>query len=151
MKLIVNNLCTDVYISPLPPIEQMKKSKHINGFLKILTVILYSSIMIQGEHISGPLITFIFLGIFDNNLITTSISVLVILTLTTYIYSAIKPLKKILLIIGGIILYIPILGHIYTSYNKISFSNNKLFFTSLIIFVITYGIVTYKILKEKTQ
>jgi len=132
----------------------MKKSKHINEFLKILIVILYSSIMIQGEHISGPLITFIFLGIFDNNLIITSISVLVILTLITYIYSAIKPFKKndfILFIIGGVILYIPILGHIYTSYNKISFSNHKLFFTTLTIFIITYGIVIYKLLKEKTQ
>jgi len=52
--------------------------------------------MIQGEHISGPLITFVFLGIFDNNLIIAPISVLIILTIITYIYSAIKPLKKII-------------------------------------------------------
>lgn len=79
--------------------------------LKILTVLSYCFIQLNGEHLGGPLILFLFLGLFNGSWITVLgiISILTALTiLCLTIWREIFIPDKIVIPIVLIILFVPL-------------------------------------------
>lgn len=120
-------------------------------FLKIGTVIAYLCITWAGAHIGGPFGLCILLGLFSIQ--TILISALFLTVLIAFLYSANNAFKKYELevfLVGGLILSIPIISHAHT---VLVFFERKddTFFLTLIPFILLYGIILFKIQKQRNH
>lgn len=90
----------------------MMSSKVILTFLKLGTTISYCCIITGGEHIGGPIGIFLLFGLFSMQFLSTVISVLLIVIICSFIWSAFNPRKKadlVLFLSGGIAFLLPLL------------------------------------------
>jgi hypothetical protein len=129
-------------ISGFYTIESLQQNNMIK-ILKILTVISFLSIIINGEQI-GPIGLFILYSIFQSNIFVSIVAILCLLALITFIYSIIKPIKSEFCVfsIGGSLLMIAIIHcMIFLVNDEASF-----LFTTLI-FIIIFTMTLIKIYK----
>ena len=121
--------------------------------LKILTVVSFLAIKVEGEVIGGPLGAFLVLGLLADFL--TMISSLIILTiLLLFLYSAIKPFKPIDLftfIAGGVVLIIPIIIHANSVMSEMTFSSGRLFYITLLPFILFYSLTLSMMIRQNQK
>jgi hypothetical protein len=120
--------------------------------LKISTVISYSLIFMEGEHLGGPLIIFLLLGIFfDRDVITNIVAILDILLLAYFVYSSFVPKRKMDMLVfssGILILILPIIQEQLYLMKNSNFTDGKVFIITSSFFLVTFFITimfTFKI------
>lgn len=119
--------------------------------LKIFTVISYLFITWTGDHLRGAFGFYLILGLLGN-ISTILLSVLFLTILTVFLYSSFKPFKKnelYVFLLGGVILFIPILSHFYTVLTQFKNRGDNLFFLTLFPFLILYSMTLFLISRQK--
>ena len=113
--------------------------------LKIFTVISYFFITWTGDHLGCVFGFYMVLGLFGN-ISTILISALFLTILSVFLYSSFKPFKKnelYVFLVGGVILIIPVLSHLYTVLTQFKNRGDNLFFLTLFPFLILYGMTLF--------
>ena len=104
--------------------------------LRILTLSLYMAIPIEGEHIGGPLITFLILiGLFGDFGLEMLWPIFILLTVFVLLWTIFKPAikrDKFIVPIGLTILFIPLIVHL--------FERGRYYWANLTPFTITSGL-----------
>jgi hypothetical protein len=82
----------------------------------ILALVLYLGIQVRGEHLGGPLIIFIFIGLFDDSILVVMLRALILLAVFVLLWTILEPRikrDKFIVPIGLTILIIPLIEHTY--------------------------------------
>lgn len=119
--------------------------------LKIFTVLSYFFITWTGDHLGGFLGFYMVLGLFGN-IFTILISASFLTILSVFLYSSFKPFKKnelYVFLLGGVILIIPVLSHLYTVLTQFKNRGDNLFFLTLFPFLILYGMTLFLLSRKK--
>ncbi|MDE5417316.1 hypothetical protein L3049_04780 [Labilibaculum sp. DW002] len=120
--------------------------------LKIGTVIAYLLITWSGDHIGGTFAYYIIFGLFS--IYTILISAIFLTVLIAFLFSSYKAFKKYdlhVFMVGGLILFIPIIRYSYLVISEYKSRGDDTFFLTLIPFLLLYGITLFKLHKQSNH
>jgi len=113
--------------------------------LKILTPISFLAITIKGDIVGGPYGAFLLLS-FVGGILPAISGIVISAILLVFLSNAIMPTKHsdlVIFIVGGAVLFIPILAHVLFA------TQGWLFFGTLLPFVVIYSLTLFMLIRQK--
>ncbi len=123
--------------------------------LKILTIISYCLIQISGEHLGGPLLLFLILGLTNKSLLIILGSTLILFALVIILLTIIKPFfitDKLTVPISLFIISIPIANEFLEIMDNSRWISTRPFqFSTSLFFILTISLLTLTFRQNNTS